>query len=113
VIWGVKVPVKEVLKLFPLKKGEHEEDVLNDPDDYLYGKIPQGLSCHGDRFYFSSDKSENIFFGQAGNRLEDGSFVEIGEPNKAEIVKKLKSVGIQAIESDIKLYVQMISNDNF
>lgn len=117
VIWGIKVPINKILKLFPVEKAEKGDE--DDGEDYfcieehLDDKLPGKLTAYSDRYYFGGEEEKNVFVGFAGADLEDGSFTEIKQPDKAKIAEALTKAGLETSESDIKLFVKMISNDNF
>lgn len=112
VIWGIKIPIATILEMFP-KTAEDEAEEFWDLQSHLEKHLPKGLTAHGDRYYFGGEKDDNVFVGLNSDDLEDGSFVEIKEVDKEKLAEKLTKAGFKAKEKDIKLYVQMVSNDNF
>jgi hypothetical protein len=114
VIRGAKYDIDTIKQVFSLT-GDG-----NDIQDQLYNDAKiKPLKVDGDRDYFTSPGDEyyenkHIIFGLNVLELNDGSVSELSDPDTHTddaIKRKLKELGLP--ETDLKTYIQFISNDNW
>lgn len=92
VIWGVKITDEEYQKI----KDEN---------------LPKNLIFFENRCFFGGE-NEGWIIGREMPRLDDGVVCEIEEIDKKEVAESISTV-YPVTEKNIKLYVQMVSNDNY
>lgn len=111
IIWGAKIK-KDTLRAV-LKIEANDEEI----EDELYcsrsARKEGRITFQDTRCYFGGDTTDDMIVGRSMGDLEDGVFTEIDEINKEELVEQIKALGLEVEAKDIKLYVQMISNDNY
>lgn len=122
VAWGVKLTKEEIEKLYPITNETDKEQFEDNIADYVEGKLTESankdsikgkyLVVKGDGNYFGGTH-KNVILAADYSYLEDGEVIGIDEPDKKAIVEQLAKWGINTTEQNIKLYVQMVSNDNY
>ncbi len=116
IIRGVVLSEKDANEL--VKKAGKSPDDFDCASEMMEEVIPWSpepgrIAAHERRNYFDGDDEKGFIVGKDMGDLEDGSFVEIKEPDAAEDAEILKELAKYGISGQLKTYVKMISNDNY
>jgi hypothetical protein len=119
VIRGVKTSEGEIVenvKKAGLKVYDRFSDIPEEERGlYMYEGVSENLDIQSTRYFFGGDETDECVVGKSLSTFDDGEVVELPEGDQidAEVVEELKTLGINVKPSELRTYIQYISNDNY